>query len=505
MEMPFGSFKPSLNKRLIPVLRPSGSGFDSLATYNPTIINLSGCLYLLYRGRTRSTRHTGTIGLATSPDGFHWTKHPSPIVSPDTPYDRLGCEDPRVVKIGDTCFMTYTGVSEWVSERLWTSFWTNICFATSKDLMRWKKEKPIVLKVSPNRWHSQNFKAATLLPIPFKGYWTMFFTGELAPQKVAIGYAFSKDFRHWQEGTDSPILLPRKGYFDSQVVEVGSTPIVTEEGILMIYNGKDYSTYRVGAALLSPQNIAQVLWRSEKPILEPTLIWEREGVTPQVTFANGFICCEGKWNLYYGAADKVIGVASEGITYPLPDKDTEKWVEQSLRQFQARHPIPQSISLKEWKDELLMTAWVAAIEAQRLFDERYGVPKELFVRQRIWNSLKELWRSERKYETHTTPLEEQPKFRDGEDEGSDWQELLTDPKEGEMIDRLLVRGAVARLPERERKVIECLFWEGETLGEVAKDLGVSVVMVHKLKEKALDRLREWLQGMGAEKVKKRQQ
>jgi RNA polymerase sigma factor for flagellar operon FliA len=62
----------------------------------------------------------------------------------------------------------------------------------------------------------------------------------------------------------------------------------------------------------------------------------------------------------------------------------------------------------------------------------------------------------------------------------------------EAIDYQLLRDLVARLPERERLIIERLFWDGDNLTSIAKDLRVSIPRVHQLKEQAIARLREWM-------------
>jgi len=61
--------------------------------------------------------------------------------------------------------------------------------------------------------------------------------------------AYSDDLIHWT-AREEPVLRPRKGYFDSKLVEPGPPPILTEEGILLIYNGANEKLrYSVGWVL----------------------------------------------------------------------------------------------------------------------------------------------------------------------------------------------------------------------------------------------------------------
>jgi len=52
------------------------------------------------------------------------------------------------------------------------------------------------------------------------------------------------------------------------------------------------------------------LKRTDKPLLEPELSWEKYGQVPNVVFVEGAVEYNGKLLLYYGAADLYIGVAA---------------------------------------------------------------------------------------------------------------------------------------------------------------------------------------------------
>ncbi len=127
-----------------PILVPS-KGFQSKAVFNPTVVKEEERFWMLYRAETGDGL-TGRIGIAQSTDGFHFTPHPGPVLGPDEDFDRGGCEDPRVAKLGDTYFLFYVGNSQKYHV-------SNICLATSKDLLQWRKHGP-VLEARKGAWGS---------------------------------------------------------------------------------------------------------------------------------------------------------------------------------------------------------------------------------------------------------------------------------------------------------------------------------------------------------------
>ena len=117
------------------------------------------------------------------------------------------------------------------------------------------------------------------------------------------------DLVHWTY-VDKAVLSPRHGSFDSRLVEPGPPPLITSQGILLIYNSADNNLrYSIGYSLFNPHNPTQLIRRSPYPILEPTEDLEREGQVADVVFTEGLVAFHGRWFLYYGMADSRIGVA----------------------------------------------------------------------------------------------------------------------------------------------------------------------------------------------------
>jgi predicted GH43/DUF377 family glycosyl hydrolase len=93
---------------------------------------------MLYRAEAGGDGCTGRIGIAGSKDGINFTRHPEPVLYPEHNYEKGGCEDPRVVKIGDTFYMMYTGYGGKFPKDY------RICLATSKKLIDWERQGAVL-------------------------------------------------------------------------------------------------------------------------------------------------------------------------------------------------------------------------------------------------------------------------------------------------------------------------------------------------------------------------
>lgn len=91
-----------------PILTPNpANNFESAYLYNPTAIVLNDTIFILYRAQNESK--TSTVGLAWSTDGTSFTRLDSPILYPTEPWEAIGgCEDPRIVRVNGTFYVTYT-------------------------------------------------------------------------------------------------------------------------------------------------------------------------------------------------------------------------------------------------------------------------------------------------------------------------------------------------------------------------------------------------------------
>ncbi|MCL6513708.1 MAG: glycoside hydrolase family 130 protein [Alicyclobacillus sp.] len=278
--------------------------------FNPATVVWRDQVWMLYRAEDYEGmgRWNGTsrIGLAVSRDGVHFDRFPEPVLYPTEPYEHPGgCEDPRVTLIDDTFYMTYTAFD---GQNAY------LCLATSRDLLHWTKHGmlfPSWKGDNPTIWS----KSGAILPEKVNGKYIMYF-GD-----TCIWLAESEDLIHWTP-REEPVLRPRihPEAFDSALIEPGPQPVLTDDGILLLYNAARRITdpadpafgklrYSAGQVLLDREDPTRVLQRTEEPFLTPGTVDECVGQVDHVVFVEGLVEFRGAWYLYYGMADSKIGVA----------------------------------------------------------------------------------------------------------------------------------------------------------------------------------------------------
>jgi beta-1,2-mannosidase len=304
--------------------------WEALHTFNPAAVVRDGKVFVIYRaeddsGTTQIGMHTSRLGLAESDDGIHFSRRPAPVLYPgdDSEKEREwegGCEDPRVVESPDgTYVLTYTQ---------WNRKITDIGIATSKDLVKWTKRGPAFAHASGGKYLRTFHKSAGIV-VQMAGdrlvaakiggkYWMYWGEGE-------IHLATSSDLIDWspvEDASGNPIgvLSKRAGRFDSSFPEVGPPPVLAHDGIVMLYNGKNAAeggdpnlaagTYAAGEALFAANDPAKLMARTEGPVFRPKLPFEKSGqYAAGTTFTEGLVWFKGKFLMYYGCADSLVGVA----------------------------------------------------------------------------------------------------------------------------------------------------------------------------------------------------
>ena len=283
-----------------PVLSPQSDGWESAGTFNPAVVERGEKITMLYRAQDK--QGTSRLGYAESVGGIHFTRRDQPVLSPEAPYEKDGgVEDPRLVKFGDTYYLTYTGYNKKDAQ---------LCLATSKDLIHWNR-RGVIIPANKGNWNVKWTKSGAIVPQKINDKYWMYFLGTSADGKDQAGLASSPDLLHWTEATKMPVLPVRPGHFDSRVAEPGPAPLVTTGGIILIYNGADDNlVYRTGVAEFDLKDPSKLIWRSDEPIFAPEKEWEKVGQVPNVVFVEGMIRRGNSWLFYYGGADKYVGVAS---------------------------------------------------------------------------------------------------------------------------------------------------------------------------------------------------
>jgi len=335
-----------------PVLNPgSGSFIDPILkekvlweekdVFNPAIVQRDGKIYMLYRAQDKTGKPSGTsrIGLAVSTDAIHFSRMKAPVFYPDNDaYKKLewqgGCEDPRIVEdsVG-TYYMTYTAFDGQTARLLVT---------TSTDLLHWKKYGSVFAKAYngkyADKWSKSGsivstYKNGKIIATKINGKYWMYW-GD-----TQIWSATSDDLINWtpvemKVGEQPPVklrsqalnmpqlkvVLPtREGKFDSDLVESGPPAMLTDKGILLIYNSRNMQaygdkslqdgTYAASQVLFDKNDPTKIVARMNTYFMRPEKPYELTGQVNQVCFVEGLTEFKNKWYLYYGTADSKIAVA----------------------------------------------------------------------------------------------------------------------------------------------------------------------------------------------------
>jgi beta-1,2-mannosidase len=289
-----------------PLLRPDSS-WSEFGLFNPAAINSGDKTILLFR--EQDSKQTSRVGYAESSNGLHFVVRAEPVLSPEASYEKDGgVEDPRVLAINGTYYLTYTGYNRRDAQ---------LCLATSTDLIHWER-KGIILPAYKGTWNTQWTKSGAIVREKINGKWWMYYLGTRkdpdGQSRDYMGLASSDDLLHWSDATDQPVLPRHPGAFDSRVMEPGPPPFLTDTGILLLYNGADEQlVYGPGWALFDRHDPRRLIARSDGPFAVPTLDWEKVGNVPNVIFLEGAVANAGTpgntldLTGYYGAADKYIG------------------------------------------------------------------------------------------------------------------------------------------------------------------------------------------------------
>jgi predicted GH43/DUF377 family glycosyl hydrolase len=303
--------------------------------FNPAALVRNDTIFLLYRAEDKVGKFAGTsrIGLAWSTDGMHFRKYPVPVLYPDNDSTKKyewegGCEDPRVVEDEKGIYyLTYTAYDGDKARLLVASstdlyHWTKHghAFANAyngKYVNEWSKSGSIICKYENARLNDKVGQGKAIA-VKINGKYWMYW-GD-----TNIFLATSDDLIHWTpiEATDGKLQVafgPRKGKFDSDLVEPGPPAMLTDKGIVLIYNSRNVpskgdtnlaeGTYTVSQILFNKSDPTKVLKRMDSYFIKPEQPYEISGQVNQVCFAEGLVNYKNKWYLYYGTADSKIAVA----------------------------------------------------------------------------------------------------------------------------------------------------------------------------------------------------
>ncbi len=320
-----------------PIVQPGKWGWRMSNAYNPGALYEDGRFFLYERTAGSLRPHHCFVGLLESTDGVHF-QHVSdkPVLSPEMmgyPYGSV--QDPRVVKIENTYYMTFA-----FRRYAWSISPTGLGvpdaaqsvfpgFDPAKD----KNQTRSGIAVSKDRVHWEFFGWATpddiddrdviLFPEKIGGRFALLrrpigfvdtATGH-SEEHPSIRISFSSDLNTW---TDPEIVIGPQYPWEDNRIGGSAPPVRTARGWLTLYHGVETVhrptrrvIYRPGAMLLDLEDPRRVIARAPDFIMEPEAYYEKFGLfIPNVIFPTGTVVKDGLLWIYYGCCDTAISLAT---------------------------------------------------------------------------------------------------------------------------------------------------------------------------------------------------
>jgi beta-1,2-mannobiose phosphorylase / 1,2-beta-oligomannan phosphorylase len=300
-----------------PILKPRDNiPWEACYVLNPAAIYLNNKVHFIYRSIGKSG--LSVLGYASSQDGIHinerlnvpaficsgdWKKTINlPHASYSSGASWCGCEDPRLTKIENVIYMTYTAFSSW---NIPAGVALTSISVTNFLNKHWDWHPPML--ISPLHEMHKNW---VIFPEKINGKFAILHS--ISPQ-ILIDYFDSLDFPEGFQIRSYYHSAGRVNQWDNWVRGVGPPPIKTSEGWLLLYHAmdkKDPQKYKIGAMILDTQDPKKVLYRANAPLLEPQMPYETQGFKGGVIYVCGSIIKNEKIFIYYGSADSVVCAAS---------------------------------------------------------------------------------------------------------------------------------------------------------------------------------------------------
>lgn len=290
-----------------PIMTPALElDWQKVAVFNPAAIYEDGKIHIVYRAQ--GIDGTSVFGYASSKDGFQIDENlDTPIYIPREPFEKKthpqgnsGCEDPRMTRIDDRYYMTYTAYDGTNPPRV------ALTSIAVKDFLdkNWEWSTPKL--ISPPGVDDKD--ACIVKNTKGEGYLAFHRMGDV----MWLDHLRDLDFPERKFLSGGIIAQARKDNWDNVKIGISAPPIETDQGWLLLYHSvcEPGFIYKVGVMLLDFNDPKKIIARSDSPIFEPEKPYELYGQVPNVVFPCGAILKDGIIFMYYGGADSVIGVAT---------------------------------------------------------------------------------------------------------------------------------------------------------------------------------------------------
>lgn len=270
-----------------------------------------------------------------------------------------GCEDPRVtyVPLLDRYIMTYTALS---------NLGARVALAMSRDLFTW--ERLGLANFAFERgidWNAHIDKDAVLFPEPVMdpqgkpalalihrptclvcrtdGTVDLVHPIGLEDRRESIWISYAsleaatQDIRTLPHFSQHHLMAAPVADWEYVKIGAGPPPLLTHLGWLLIYHGvsgelhevtaedpvQKHLIYSAGAMVLDRSDPRRILYRSPRPILQPTVQEERVGIVANVVFPTGIDprtppAPGSRVDVYYGMADTYVGAGWLTLPDSLP-------------------------------------------------------------------------------------------------------------------------------------------------------------------------------------------
>lgn len=323
------------------ILEKTHLDFENEAVLNPAAIREGDFVHLFYRAVHQGNHSSIGYCLLKGPLIIK-ERHQEPVLIPEFEYEAHGIEDPRIVKIEETYYLTYTaydGVNALG------------CLATSTDLVHFEKKGILVPQITYEEFNKlSNINASinskyfrynqhegilekngikmliwdkNIIFFPRKINDKFYFMHRIRPEIQIVVAVYSLEeltIEFWKnyfiDFHQYVLLSPKYGH-EISYIGGGCPPIETKLGWLVVYHGvRDSLTgyvYSACAALLDLENPQKEIARLPFPLFEPEYVWELKGEVDNVCFPTGAVVFDDILYIYYGAADEQIACASMSL------------------------------------------------------------------------------------------------------------------------------------------------------------------------------------------------
>ena len=322
------------------VLDKTDLGFENAGALNPACLRVGDNVHMFYRAVRHGNYSTVGHCLFNGPLEVA-ERAEKPLLIPEHAYESQGMEDPRIVKIEDTYYLTYTGYDR-----------TNAlgAYATSKDLGTFTKHGVITPQFTYREFkklidccsdlnqkylfHYKMLKEHGLgkeiadkllawdknlmfFPKKINGKFALLHRIHPGIQIVFFDDPAEVDRKFWEHylmDLRSHIVMDPSLLHESSHIGGGAPPIETEDGWLLIYHSAEDTpygfVYHACAALLDLNDPSKLIARLDHPLISPEEPYEMTGYVKNIIFPSGAVVFDDDLYIYYGAADERVAVAS---------------------------------------------------------------------------------------------------------------------------------------------------------------------------------------------------